>query len=343
MLAVALLAAACSGSSGEAAEPVPTTSVPASAGVAGDTTTSTTTTISTSTTSPLAPPLPLELDETGVPLNGQTHGVVTTEAGWVLPVLGAVPNGWRVWTPCAREADISEGRYIESVDVVLDPGHGGPTEPGATSPNGIIEAELNLQIAQRTADALEFAGYSVLLTRGSDVRLPIVTRGEIAQALAPKAFISIHLNAGTRAGSSTPGTEMYHQIDQPESRRLSGLLYEETVAVLADYDISWVALIDAGAMPRPNKDGEDYYGVLRRPGPVTSALAEIAYVSNRPEAELMSTPAAQAAVATALATAFDRFVTSDDPGSGFTEDPMFRGFGPSGAGRTDNCLDPQLN
>ncbi len=304
------------------------------------TTTTTTTSTTTTTTTTLAPPEPLVYDEEGVPVNGQSNGVVVTETGWVLPVLGGVAGGWRVWTPCANEADISNGSYVEHVDVVIDPGHGGPTEPGATSPGGTTEAELNLQISQRVADALREGGHTVLLTRDSDVRVPIVTRAEIARALRPEAFISIHLNAGTSARSSGPGTEMYFQIDNPESRRLSGLLYEETTSVLSGYDVRWVSLSDAGAMSRPNRQGTDYYGVLRRPGEVTSVLAELAYVSNRQEAELMAMPEAQDAVASAIATAFDRWANSPDPGSGFTENPIFRGYGPSGAGFTTNCVDP---
>jgi len=135
---------------------------------------------------------------------------------------------------------------------------------------------------------------------------------------------------------------MYYQIDDPESRRLSGLLYEETTEALSGYDVRWVSLSDAGAMSRPNREGTDYYGVLRRPGEVTSVLAEIAYLSNRYEAELMATAQAQDAVAEAMANAFYRWVTTSDLGSGFTEDPIFRGYGPSGAGFTTNCVDPIL-
>jgi len=339
LLTLALLASACSDSSapdGDAAAlPVLETSTTS-------TTTATTTTSSTTTTTTLAPPQPLVLDDTGVAVNGQTHGAVIADSGWVLPVLGGVGDGWRVWTPCANEADITEGRYVESVDVVLDPGHGGPSEPGATGHGGVHEAELDLEIAKRIAVALEAAGYSVVLTRSSDVRLPIVTRAEIARSLSPRAFISIHLNAGIDAPSPGPGTEMYFQLADPESRRLSGLLYEETTAALSTHDIAWVSMSDAGAMARPNRAGTDYYGVLRRPGPVTSVLAEIAYISNPGEAELLSTRKAQDEVAAAMARAFDRWVHTTDPGSGYTDNPIFRGYGPSGAGFTEGCVDPSL-
>jgi len=281
-------------------------------------------------------------DETGVPINGQTTGVVISDSGLVLPVLGGVGEGWRVWTPCANEADITAGTYVASVDVVLDPGHGGPTEPGATSPSGAVESDLNLQLAQATAREMEASGYSIVLTRADNVRLPIVTRAEIARALSPKAFISIHLNAGTKARSAEPGTEVYHQISDPESRRLAGILYEDVTGLLGSYDVRWVSLSDAGAMSRPNRQGTDYYGVLRRPGPITSVLLELAYVSNRDEAALLATPEVQQQVAETITRAFTRWVDTSDPGSGFTDNPMFRGYGPSGAGSTIDCVDPEL-
>jgi len=341
IFALAMIGAACSGSAGSAAGNTAITTSPLPA-TTSSTTTSTTTTSSTttSTTTTLAPPAPPAFDRRGVLANGQTNGVVVTDTGWVLPVFGGVDGGWRVWTPCARVADVTRGRYINTVDVVLDPGHGGPTEPGASAPDGTTEAELNLEIAEHTAAALETMGYSVVLTRSDDVRMPIATRAEIARALHPKAFISIHLNAGTNARSATPGTELYYQLASPESRRLGGLIYAETTRVLAGHDIGWVSLTDAGAMARPNRQGTDYYGVLRRPDPVVSVLAELAYISNRAEAELMSTSFVQNEVAAAIARGFDRWVNTDEPGSGFTDDPIFRGYGPSGAGFTTDCTDP---
>ncbi len=339
-----MIGAACSGSTGS---PGGDTASPASSHppvTSSTTTTSTTTTSSTTTsTTTLAPPAPPAFDRRGVLANGQTNGVVVTDTGWVLPVFGGIDGGWRVWTPCARVADVTHGRYVDTVDVVLDPGHGGPTEPGASAPDGTTEAELNLEIARRTAGALETMGYSVVLTRSDDVRVPIATRAEIARALHPKAFISIHLNAGTNARSATPGTELYYQLESPESRRLGGLIYVETTRVLAKHDIGWVSLTDAGAMSRPNRQGTDYYGVLRRPVPVVSVLAELAYISNRAEAELLSSSFVQNEVAAAIARGFDRWVNTDELGSGFTDDPIFRGYGPSGAGFTTDCTDPVLD
>lgn len=37
-----------------------------------------------------------------------------------------------------------------------------------------------------------------------------------------------------------PGSEMYHQVASADSKRLAGLIYEEIVAALSDYDVPWV-------------------------------------------------------------------------------------------------------
>jgi len=339
---------ACGTRSVELAEPIElddptvTVSTPASSSTTSTTTTSTTSTTSTSTSTTTTTTLaPLAFDEEGVAVNGQTAGVVRTTTGWVVPVLEATDDGWRVWTPCGQETTISSGEFIDHVDFVLDPGHGG-SEPGAVGPGGTREADINLQVARRVRDALEADGHTVLMTRNSDIRVPIVTRAEIALALDPIANISIHHNAGTESISSEPGTEMFFQLASADSKRLAGLIFEETRAFLDPLGSSWFALEDAGAMSRPNRDGGDYYGVLRRPAAVTSVLAEFAYITNAVEEDLLNRADVQDGLAEAVRSAAERFIDSDDPGSGFTADPIFRGYGPSGAGRTTNCTDPAL-
>ena len=284
----------------------------------------------------------LVFDDEGVPINGQTDGVLVSNTGWILPILSGLEDGrHRVWTPCGRQADVGGGRVITDADFVLDPGHGG-IEPGAVGVGGLQEKDLNLDVSLKIRDVLVGAGYSVVMTRQTDVRVPIVTRAEIGQALDPIAFLSVHFNAGTDEPSDIPGTEMYHQIDNADSKRLAGLFYEETRAVLDRYDIPWVAIEDAGTTFRPNRDGGDYYGVLRRPAPVMSVLLEFAYLSNPAEEELVSDPEVQDELASAVLTAIERYLGTDDPGSGFIDEPIFRGYGPSGAGRTDDCTDPRL-
>ena len=51
--------------------------------------------------------------------------------------------------------------------ICVDPGHGG-SDPGACG-CGLRESDINLKVAKLLADALKSAGFSVKMTRSSDV------------------------------------------------------------------------------------------------------------------------------------------------------------------------------
>lgn len=262
--------------------------------------------------------------------------------GVVLAVAEVTDSGYRVLTPCSNEEVVTAGRPIVggTVDVVLDPGHGG-NETGARGPNGLTEKEVNLDIAQRAAARLELEGLRVLLTRSNDVRLTLAARAAIVNALKPQAFISVHHNAEPDGPAEGPGSETYFQIESTDSRRLSGLLYEELVDHLSVFDIDWVADTDAGAKFRTSSGGGDYYGILRRTAGVSAVLSEAAFISNPPEAELLATPEFRAAEAQAIADSVVRFTQTQDSGSGYSE-PYARTSPAGPGGGTNNCEDPGL-
>lgn len=264
---------------------------------------------------------------------------LVTPSGAVVTVLAREGEGFRVRTPCFAEA-VVDGRPIPAADVVLDPGHGGE-ETGAVGPNGLTEKEVNLLVAREVEERLEAAGYTVVSTRTADYRTTLRTRAELALALGPRAFVSIHHNAAPDGPSAGPGTETYHQIASAESRRLAGLVYEEVAAAFTPYDVDWVADADAGAKYRPNDEGGDYYGILRRSAGVPATLSEAAFLSNPAEAELLATPEFRSVEADALARAIERFLETDDPGSGFVEPyPRTEPAGPGGG--PEGCEDPPL-
>jgi N-acetylmuramoyl-L-alanine amidase len=321
ILAVLLTAAACgSGDRAEEAvidrapEPAPTTVAP------------TTTAPAVTTTEP----------------DPAAAKAVTTAAGIVVPVISRAGDGWTVRTPCNATAAVNQGRAKSagSPVVVLDPGHGG-AEPGAVSPSGLAEKGVNLEVARHAQAALQEAGVATLLTRTGDYEVALPTRSEIARSVDPKAFVSIHHNAEPDGPRDGPGAETYYQIGSADSKRLAGLVYEEVVKAMSQYMVAWVADRDAGAKYRPGSNG-DYYAMLRQPGKVVSVLAELAFISNPSEAELIARPDVQKVEGNAVARGIIRYLTTKDPGSGFTEpyprvDPPG---GPGGPGRA--CRDPQL-
>lgn len=77
--------------------------------------------------------------------------------------------------------------------VVIDAGHGG-TDPGAQR-NGISEKDINLDVALRVQKYLTKSGIKVVMTRDTDVFIPLSQRSIIANDANPNAFVSIHVNA----------------------------------------------------------------------------------------------------------------------------------------------------
>ena len=246
-----------------------------------------------------------------------------------------------VKTPCENVANLRRVTDTGPVDVLIDPGHGG-NESGAVGANGLKESTLNLAVSKHVVAALSAAGLRPLLTRTGDYRVTLTQRANIAHAAGPRALVSVHHNGDSDGPRDGPGTEVFFQHKSADSRRLAGLIYEEVVAALSQYQgIAWQADTDAGAKPRINSSGGDYYAMLRQPAPVTSVLAELLFLSNPPEAELVARPDVQLAEGNAVARGVVRYLTTNDPGSGYVE-PYHRTQPAGGGGGQAGCTDPPL-
>lgn len=95
--------------------------------------------------------------------------------------------------------------------IVVDPGHGGD-QGGATSPTGLLEKDVALQVARRLRAHLEKElGARVLMTRDEDESLPLPERVEFANKQRPDLFVSIHCNAmpTRRTRARVQGIETY--------------------------------------------------------------------------------------------------------------------------------------
>ena len=269
--------------------------------------------------------------------------VVATTTGVVVAVVRTSGSGYVVRTPCGASARISTATPVGRPVVVLDPGHGGD-ERGALSPAGLEEKAINLAVAEAAQDRLEQAGYPTVLTRTADYRVTLDVRATIVTKLAPRLFVSIHHNSVPDGPLPGPGTEAYYQHTSGKSRRLAGIVYEEVVAALRPLGgpgFGWVGDRDAGVKTRMNSRGGDYYGILRRTAGVPSVLAELAFVSNAAEADLLGRTEVQRTEGDAVARAIIRFLTTSDPGSGYVDAyPRTEPAGPGGG--SGGCLDPPL-
>lgn len=297
---------------------------------------STSTNVSTTTAVP--PPTAISLP--ALVTDGLARAVRTPN-GVILAVISrAEGERFVARSPCGNTVTVS-GSPLSGATVVLDPGHGGD-EPGAVGPGGATEKDVNLAIARETQRQLEAQGATVVLTRTGDYRITLASRTAIAQALHPELFLSIHHNAEPDEHRSTPGAETYRQIASADSKRASGLVFEELFRAFSAYAIDWVADRDAGAKYRPRSDGGDYYGILSGSAGVTAVLSEAAFISNPPEEALLVDPAFQAVEAGAFTRAVVRYITTADPGSGFVE-PYPRSAPAGSGGGATGCVDPPLS
>ncbi|MCX7829835.1 MAG: N-acetylmuramoyl-L-alanine amidase, partial [Acidobacteria bacterium] len=93
-----------------------------------------------------------------------------------------------------------------SILVVLDPGHGAQ-DTGTIAKDGTQEKDLTLLYASKLKEAIEKAGIDVLLTRNSDVFIPLRERTALANFNNADLFISIHFNSSPV--KSVKGSESY--------------------------------------------------------------------------------------------------------------------------------------
>ena len=116
--------------------------------------------------------------------------------------------------------------------VIIDAGHGGE-DGGAVSASGLLEKDLNLDIAMRLRVLLENEGVRVILTRDSDTllydrnvdyrgrkkALDLAARRRIAEENPNAIFVSIHMNAYPQ--TQYHGLQVWYSPNDPRSRALA--------------------------------------------------------------------------------------------------------------------------
>jgi N-acetylmuramoyl-L-alanine amidase len=117
-------------------------------------------------------------------------------------VVASVPRAGEAPTPAPAPA-----RPAHRFKVVVDPGHGGK-DPGALGAGGVAEKDVVLAIALQLRDRLIGAGFAVVLTRDTDVFIPLEERTARANAEQADLFVSIHGNASSNPRLS--GVETYY-------------------------------------------------------------------------------------------------------------------------------------
>jgi len=216
--------------------------------------------------------------------------------------------------------------------VVIDPGHGG-YDPGAMS-DGISEADVVLDVAVQLERLLvQQAGVEVVLTRRTNVFVPLEERTAIANRAGADLFLSIHANASEddRArGIETyflnfapnPATEAVAARENAPSARTMRQLPDIVKAIALNNKIDesrdFASRVQAAMMERlkrGNRTVKDL-GVKQAPfmvligATMPSILAEISFVTNPQEAALLHDITYRQQIAEALFNGIMRYQRS---------------------------------
>jgi len=116
--------------------------------------------------------------------------------------------------PYAAPAKRVSENSSSPITVVIDAGHGGHDRGGIPGQK-IAEKDMTLEVAQRLRNVLAASGYRVVMTRDSDVFVPLPTRVAIANSYRNAIFVCIHFNATKRAGAGGIETYFYSRDSLP--------------------------------------------------------------------------------------------------------------------------------
>ncbi len=171
--------------------------------------------------------------------------------------------------------------------IFVDAGHGG-IDPGAVG-NGVVEKELNLEVALRLRDLLEAdtadtsggGEWEVMMTRTDDASVSLASRTNAANNWPADRFVSIHHNAFSSSLAS--GTETFSFSNGTPGADLRDRLQEELLNAM-------------GFVDRGPKTANFY--VLRETL-MPAALTEAGFLSNPGDAAALSAPGAVEALALA--------------------------------------------
>jgi N-acetylmuramoyl-L-alanine amidase len=98
-------------------------------------------------------------------------------------------------------------RGINIDTICLDPGHGG-NDPGFQVGSN-DEKKYTLLLAQEVRAELKAAGFNVVLTRTTDVKIPLEDRTAVARRAGADLFVSLHFNATEQGRNEVKGTEIF--------------------------------------------------------------------------------------------------------------------------------------
>ncbi|MDD2897354.1 MAG: N-acetylmuramoyl-L-alanine amidase [Desulfuromonadaceae bacterium] len=237
--------------------------------------------------------------------------------------------------PAVEKKSLSRKRPIISKirRIVVDPGHGGH-DPGAVGPSGIQEKDVVLAIGLRLRELFrEELGVDVVMTRSTDVFIPLEERTAIANKVGADLFLSVHANAAPNR--SAAGIETYY-LNLAKTDKVAQLAAKENGTSLEKVSVLQAILFDLMANYKLNDSAHladevqkslhkkirsshsDVKNLGVKQGPfyvlvgasMPSILVETAFLSNATEESRLKDPAYQEMTAEGILDGVRRYILS---------------------------------
>jgi len=276
----------------------------------------------------------------------QQQKAVSAETGTQVktePQHGASPSAS---APEASKKDgaklsLSNQMGLKIKTIAIDAGHGGH-DPGAIGKNGLKEKTVTLDIAKRLAALVkERLGCNVVMTRDKDVFIRLEDRPAIARTRGADLFVSIHVNANRKRRAR--GIETYIQgLHASDADAMATAARENAMTTKKLSELKSELEMILKDLSQANKDEESnqlayaiqtslventrpaqkkvvnhgvkrafFYVLLNTDMP--SILAEVGFISNPDEENLLKRDAYRQKIAESLYQGVKKFIDARSP------------------------------
>ncbi|HEY0873442.1 MAG TPA: N-acetylmuramoyl-L-alanine amidase [Vicinamibacterales bacterium] len=206
--------------------------------------------------------------------------------------------------------------------IVIDAGHGGH-DPGAKA-NGVTESEVALDVALRLQKLLEKEpGFEVVMTRSTDVFIPLEERTKIANKESADLFLSIHANAARNTKARGVETYFLNFATNPEAeavaarenagsgqsmRKLPDIVRAIALNNKIDESRDFANMVQRSMVRKLSSKTNEIRNIGVKQAPfvvligaqMPSVLAETSFVTNKEDAALLKSAAYRQKIAEAL-------------------------------------------
>ena len=193
-----------------------------------------------------------------------------------------------------RVSSTQNSKSLAGIKILLDPGHGGPEDTGASGPTRYPEKNVTLIMSKLVREQLQARGATVYMTREEDKDVSLQDRVTMIDKLKPAIAISIHYNSLPDHG------------DAQNTQGMGAFWYNAQAHSLAVFLHNYIV----------SKLGRPSYGVfwdnlaLTRPTTAPALLLELGFMSNPVEFEWVTNPQEQPKLAEAIADGITQWFAS---------------------------------